>query len=257
MQICANLGSICDVGQIALQRGQRVRAIRLFTGFTQNLINRDEARFQHLFRLQFQWPVTDRRKHRAPQSIVRLIEKKPLVGSQLDTRHEDASRTLGASRWYTFRRVTLPAIRPALVAGAVGILSVDKTHILFTTEVAEKVTGSKQFSATGEQVFLATQSLTTGGRSFGGALIGTDVARVELQDEDGQVIDTPAIVEGGGYRGVAIDGGGQDRRILRRRRRGRDPARGADPRERSAAPGVRDGACHRAPRLRNHHGNGL
>ncbi len=38
---------------------------------------------------------------------------------QLDQRVEDASRTLGASRWYTFRRVTLPAIRPALVAGAV------------------------------------------------------------------------------------------------------------------------------------------
>lgn len=38
---------------------------------------------------------------------------------QLDTRHEDASRTLGASPWYTFRRVTLPAIRPALIAGAV------------------------------------------------------------------------------------------------------------------------------------------
>jgi molybdate transport system permease protein len=38
---------------------------------------------------------------------------------QLDTRFEDASRTLGASRWYTFRRVTLPAIRPALIAGAV------------------------------------------------------------------------------------------------------------------------------------------
>ncbi len=38
---------------------------------------------------------------------------------QLDTRVEDASRTLGASRWYTFRRVTLPAIRPALIAGAV------------------------------------------------------------------------------------------------------------------------------------------
>lgn len=38
---------------------------------------------------------------------------------QLDTRVEDAARTLGASRWYTFRRVTLPAIRPALVAGAV------------------------------------------------------------------------------------------------------------------------------------------
>ncbi|MFM8382584.1 MAG: ABC transporter permease [Actinomycetota bacterium] len=38
---------------------------------------------------------------------------------QLDPRHEDAARTLGASSWYTFRRVTLPAIRPALVAGAV------------------------------------------------------------------------------------------------------------------------------------------
>jgi molybdate transport system permease protein len=38
---------------------------------------------------------------------------------QQDTRHEDAARTLGASRWYAFRRVTLPAVRPALVAGAV------------------------------------------------------------------------------------------------------------------------------------------
>lgn len=38
---------------------------------------------------------------------------------QLDVRYEDASRTLGGSRWYTFRRVTLPAIRPAVMAGAV------------------------------------------------------------------------------------------------------------------------------------------
>ena len=38
---------------------------------------------------------------------------------QLDTRFEDASRTLGGSSWYTFRRVTMPAIRPALIAGAV------------------------------------------------------------------------------------------------------------------------------------------
>ena len=38
---------------------------------------------------------------------------------QVDTRYEDAARTLGASRWYVFRRVTLPAIRPGLVAGAV------------------------------------------------------------------------------------------------------------------------------------------
>jgi molybdate transport system permease protein len=38
---------------------------------------------------------------------------------QQDTRYEDAARTLGASRWYVFRRVTLPAIRPGLVAGVV------------------------------------------------------------------------------------------------------------------------------------------
>jgi molybdate transport system permease protein len=38
---------------------------------------------------------------------------------QLDRRYDDAARTLGGSRWYVFRRVTLPTIRPALVAGAV------------------------------------------------------------------------------------------------------------------------------------------
>ena len=38
---------------------------------------------------------------------------------QLDTRYEDAARTLGGSRWYVFRRITLPAIRPGLIAGAV------------------------------------------------------------------------------------------------------------------------------------------
>ncbi len=35
-----------------------------------------------------------------------------------DTRYEDAARTLGASRLNVFRRVTLPMIRPSLVAGA-------------------------------------------------------------------------------------------------------------------------------------------
>src|SRR5690606_10989864 len=38
---------------------------------------------------------------------------------QFDPRVEAAARTLGASRWYAFRRVTLPAIRPAVLAGAV------------------------------------------------------------------------------------------------------------------------------------------
>ncbi|HEU5110883.1 MAG TPA: molybdate ABC transporter permease subunit [Micromonosporaceae bacterium] len=36
-----------------------------------------------------------------------------------DPRYEDAAATLGASRWLTFRRVTLPSIAPGLVAGTV------------------------------------------------------------------------------------------------------------------------------------------
>jgi molybdate transport system permease protein len=38
---------------------------------------------------------------------------------QAGTEAEEAARTLGGGPWYTFRRVTLPTIRPALVAGAV------------------------------------------------------------------------------------------------------------------------------------------
>ncbi|MFN8052501.1 MAG: ABC transporter permease [Acidimicrobiales bacterium] len=36
-----------------------------------------------------------------------------------DRRLEDAAFTLGATRWTTFRRITLPAVGPSLVAGAV------------------------------------------------------------------------------------------------------------------------------------------
>ncbi len=38
--------------------------------------------------------------------------------NQVDLRCEKAAAPRG-SRWYVFRRVTLPAIRPGLVAGAV------------------------------------------------------------------------------------------------------------------------------------------
>jgi molybdate transport system permease protein len=36
-----------------------------------------------------------------------------------DRRYDEAAATLGASRWYTFRRVTLPLVAPGVVAGAV------------------------------------------------------------------------------------------------------------------------------------------
>jgi UMF1 family MFS transporter len=42
-----------------------------------------------------------------------------------------------------------------LLIGALGILSVDKTHVLYTTEVAPKLPGSEPFSSAGERVFLA------------------------------------------------------------------------------------------------------
>jgi molybdate transport system permease protein len=37
----------------------------------------------------------------------------------MDRRYEDVATTLGAGRWLTFRRVTLPLIAPSVIAGAV------------------------------------------------------------------------------------------------------------------------------------------
>jgi molybdate transport system permease protein len=37
----------------------------------------------------------------------------------MDVRYEDVAATLGAGRWATFRRVTLPLVAPSVVAGAV------------------------------------------------------------------------------------------------------------------------------------------
>jgi UMF1 family MFS transporter len=41
-----------------------------------------------------------------------------------------------------------------IIAGAIGILSVDKSHVLFTQDVVEKVAGSAPFSSSGERWFL-------------------------------------------------------------------------------------------------------
>ena len=42
----------------------------------------------------------------------------------------------------------------ALMVGAIGILSVDKGHVLYVQAAAEKIAGSRPFSSLGEQVFL-------------------------------------------------------------------------------------------------------
>jgi sulfate transport system permease protein len=47
--------------------------------------------------------------------VVRTVEP---VLLELDVAEEEASRVLGASAWTTFRRIVLPAIRPAVAAGA-------------------------------------------------------------------------------------------------------------------------------------------
>ena len=56
----------------------------------------------------------------APITIIAVTVAGVFFGRETATRElEEAAATLGASRWYTFRRVTLPTIRPALAAGAV------------------------------------------------------------------------------------------------------------------------------------------
>lgn len=52
------------------------------------------------------------------------------------------------------RRVISVALGLLLLA-VIGILSVDKTHVLYTINVPQKLTGSGPFSSTGEHVFLA------------------------------------------------------------------------------------------------------
>ena len=69
------------------------------------------------FRLPFTtWGVVVAQTFVAMPFLVLTVEA---ALRQLDSRYEDAARTLGGSRWYVFRRVTLPTIRPALLAGAV------------------------------------------------------------------------------------------------------------------------------------------
>jgi len=69
------------------------------------------------FRLPFTtWGVVVAQTFVAMPFLVLTVEA---ALRQHDHRIDDAARTLGGSPWYVFRRVTLPMVRPALVAGAV------------------------------------------------------------------------------------------------------------------------------------------
>lgn len=63
-------------------------------------------------------------------------------------------------------------------------------------------TGS-QLGGTGARGILATTAVQTGGKTFAGALVGPDVARVELRGPGGELIGELEIHTGGGFRGVA------------------------------------------------------
>jgi len=52
--------------------------------------------------------------------VVRTVQP---VLIEMDPAEEEAARVLGAGRWTTFRRVMLPALRPALAAGALLVFA--------------------------------------------------------------------------------------------------------------------------------------
>jgi sulfate/thiosulfate transport system permease protein len=52
--------------------------------------------------------------------VVRSVQP---VLSELDREEEEAAQTLGAGGWTTFRKIVLPALRPAIVAGALLVFA--------------------------------------------------------------------------------------------------------------------------------------
>ncbi|HIE57692.1 MAG TPA: iron ABC transporter permease [Anaerolineales bacterium] len=80
-----------------------------------------------------------------------------LVGdfwARLDPRMEQAARTLGANRWQTFRRVTLPLLSPAIVSAALLIFIFD-----FTSFGVVLVLGGPRFATLEVEIYYQTVSL--------------------------------------------------------------------------------------------------
>jgi spermidine/putrescine transport system permease protein len=64
-------------------------------------------------------------------SYVTIVVRSRAVG--LDPRMEEAARDLGASGWETFRFVTLPLIRPAIVSGALLAFALSFDDLIITS----------------------------------------------------------------------------------------------------------------------------
>ncbi|KOG52083.1 iron ABC transporter permease [Streptomyces griseoflavus] len=71
--------------------------------------------------------------------------------SQLDPRQEEAARVLGASRWQAWRRVTLPALAPAVAAAALMVFL-----FTFTSFGAVQILGGPTFSTLEVEIYRQT-----------------------------------------------------------------------------------------------------
>lgn len=93
------------------------------------------------------------------------------VAQQSDPRLEEASTTLGAGRFRTFRRVTLPGLMPGVLAGAflVFMQSMDNVSVtLFLADPATTVLPLRMFA-------MIEESLDARVAAISGLLIGTTV----------------------------------------------------------------------------------
>ncbi|MEU2790702.1 iron ABC transporter permease [Streptomyces sp. NPDC007100] len=70
---------------------------------------------------------------------------------QLDPRQEEAARVLGASRWGAWRRVTLPALGPAVAAAALMVFL-----FTFTSFGAVQILGGPRFSTLEVEIYRQT-----------------------------------------------------------------------------------------------------
>ncbi len=98
-----------------------------------------------------------------------------------DERYDDAAATLGATRWSTFRRVTLPLALPGIVAGAVLCWARALGEFGATVTFAGNFPGTTRTMPT--QVYLALQQNPDGAIALSLVLIVVSVAVLALLRE--------------------------------------------------------------------------